>query len=433
MRLFSTLTLLLLMTDLRAQPACDGAGRYADSVFACVDVTPNIQYGTGLRDWSWNHLFCLNLQPPPYNTRLPLLFDFYAPCDDTVAQRPLVIVVHGGAWAAGNKADLAEFSQFLAKRGYAVASVGYRLSLPSNPLCWDQDADSVKLIRAAARAIQDARAAVRFFRANAAEYRIDPDYIFIGGASAGGFTALGVGYVDEDERPGACGPQPQYGNWFGHLNLPDMGSVEGDGGNPGFSSKVRGVINMSGALFKLDFMDGPQDPPLISFHGMADNVVPFGYGCALQNAIDLNIYHKCIKVYGAGAFQSYADSIGLESKLVAFPNGGHGYTAAEVIQLSENTVDFLCENLAKPVPVSEPGFAQVPVRIFPNPAGAMIQLQTPDPQGLWRLYDATGRLVRSVAPQRSLTHIDRGDLPAGFYVWHWQGRQNALSGTIVLN
>lgn len=410
---------------------CTGTGRYADSVFACSSVTPNIQYGTGLRDWSWTNLLCLNIQLPPYQLQLPLLADFYEPCGDTASCRPLIIVIHGGAWAAGDKADLAFFCDFLAKKGYAVANINYRLSLPNNPLCWDADADSIRLIRAAARAVQDAKAAVRYFRAHAAEYRIDPKSIFVAGGSAGGFTAMGVGYVDsEDERPGACGAQPQLGNWFGNLYFPDMGSVEGNGGNAGVSSAVRAVVSMSGGVLDPAWLDGPDDPPLLTFHGTADDVVPLGYDCVLQTAIDANIYHHCVNVYGSGAVQDYAESLGMDAQLIAFPGGGHGYTPAEIEVILDETTSFLCRNLA-PLSATDEPVSPPPAQVFPNPASDIFTLKTSTGSGLWQLFNSQGGIVQSIEIQEEVTKINRKSLAAGIYFWQWKDEKTSASGQLV--
>jgi hypothetical protein len=127
---------------------------------------------------------------------------------------------------------------------------------------------------------------VRYFRANADTYRIDTCNIFTLGVSAGAFTALGVAYLNqESERMGACGLQTQYDAWFGNWICPDMGSIEGKGGNPGFSSSVRAVVNLSGGLFDLNWIDGPSDPPLLTFHGTADDVVGVATGRVSGNAL----------------------------------------------------------------------------------------------------------------------------------------------------
>lgn len=417
-----------------AQPTCTGSGRYVDSVFACVDISNDIQYGTGLKDWGWGNPFCLDLTLPPYNTQIQLRCDIYEPCGDTLAARPLIIAIHGGAWAAGNKADFAFFGELMAKKGYVVASINYRLSLPASPLCLSSEVDSIKLYRASMRGIQDSKAAVRYFRQNASVFRIDPDYIFTLGASAGAFNALGVGYLNlESERPGACGPQPQYGEWLGNLLLPDMGSIEGNGGNPGQSSDVRAVVSLSGAVTDPAIFNGPSDPPLLVFHGDADDVVPYGYGCALQVLIDQGLFDKCVNVHGPEAFVPVAEAAGVSVDFVTFPGGGHGYTEEEVEAILAQTTDFFCEQMWSAVAVKD---REEPwsVKVFPNPVSqGRITLQVP-PAGIgqnWQLFDLNGRVVRQVSISGEAQELDLSGIPAGLYLWKIPGTK--AGGKIVVH
>jgi acetyl esterase/lipase len=108
----------------------------------------------------------------------PLLLDLYLPPGST-GPRPLVLVIHGGGWSRGDSrtwgaiADYPATLAMLTARGYVVASVNYRLSGEA---------------RFPAQ-IQDVKAAIRFLRANAAQYHIDPARILAWGGSAGGHLA----------------------------------------------------------------------------------------------------------------------------------------------------------------------------------------------------------------------------------------------------
>jgi acetyl esterase/lipase len=99
--------------------------------------------------------------------------DLYLPPGEV--PRPLVVHIHGGAFRAGDKAATPPV-EYVAE-GYALASINYRLSqhavFPAQ--------------------IQDCKAAVRWLRAHAAEYGLDPDRVAVGGASAGGHLAAMVG------------------------------------------------------------------------------------------------------------------------------------------------------------------------------------------------------------------------------------------------
>jgi dienelactone hydrolase len=434
-----TLPVFLLVTSFafsQADPFCTGSGRYVDSLFACVEKTENIQYGTGVKNWGFGNLFCLDLTLPPYNTQLPLRCDVYEPCDDTLSARPLIVAIHGGAWAAGDKSEFASFAEIMAKKGYVVASINYRLSIPVNPLCWNGEVDSIKFYRAAIRGIQDSKAAVRYFRANAAEYRIHPDYIFAIGGSAGGFNALGVGYMNGDyELPGAAGAQPQYGSWGGNLLLPDMGGVEGNGGNPGVSSHVRAVVSLSGAVTDTLLFEGPDDPALLAFHGDADDVVPYGYDCALKSIINIGLFNKCIRVFGPEAYLPYAQSIGVNASLTTFPGGGHAFTGEEVETIVSETTVFLCEQMP---PLNVSAVETLPVQpwaiVAPNPASGSAQLRSsPDMAGkTWQLHDLHGRLIMQTFISGEAQPLNLSQVPSGLYIWNIRGGTGGPSGKVII-
>lgn len=98
---------------------------------------------------------------------------------------PAVVCIHGGGWYQGDRRDMDEMTELLARRGYVAASVSYRLA-PS--------------ARFPAQ-LEDCKAAVRWLRANAAKYRINPDRIGALGPSAGGHLACLLGVTGEQDEP----------------------------------------------------------------------------------------------------------------------------------------------------------------------------------------------------------------------------------------
>ena len=102
----------------------------------------------------------------------------------------------------------------LAQRGFVVATINYRLE--ADHYNWVNE----QMIY---DAVDDARAAVRFVRKNAEEFRLDTDRISIMGESAGAITGLFLGYVKAAQK-------------------------EGNSGNPGYSSQVAAVVSISGEL-----------------------------------------------------------------------------------------------------------------------------------------------------------------------------------------
>lgn len=119
---------------------------------------------------------------------------------------PAVIWIHGGGWKGGTyKGDLT-LPKLLAAHGYFCLSIEYRV---------------VKTAQWPAQ-IEDCKLAVRWLRANAAKYNVDPNRIAAAGASAGGHLAACLG------------------------TMVDIKEYEGSGGNPGVSSAVQAVVDFYG-------------------------------------------------------------------------------------------------------------------------------------------------------------------------------------------
>ena len=120
---------------------------------------------------------------------------------------PAVVCIHGGGFRAGTRDGYNGLIRKLAERGYVAVTVSYRLA-PKHPF---------------PAAVHDVKAAVRFLRANAGKYRINPDRIGATGGSAGGTLAQMLGVTE------------------------GVKLLEGDGGNPEASSAVQCVVNFFGA------------------------------------------------------------------------------------------------------------------------------------------------------------------------------------------
>lgn len=195
------------------------------------------------------------------------LYDIYLPIGDSATKRPVVFFTHGGSFLSGSKetGDIVALCRAFAKRGYVTVSQNYRLGYESF------DATNAK--RAVWRAMQDGRAAVRHVRANAAQYLIDTNMIIYGGASAGGFTALHVAFLDEPQElvlgidtSTYTGPGSQ-----------GLGSFKGTTNNLSNSDEVNAVINLCGAMGDTSWIQlKDKNIPVLNMHGTADNTVPYG-------------------------------------------------------------------------------------------------------------------------------------------------------------
>lgn len=132
--------------------------------------------------------------------------DIFRPKASMGTPKATILCVHGGGFRAGNRASYHGLAMRLAQKGYVAATASYRLA-PRHQF---------------PAAVEDVKAAVRFLRANAAKYDVDPAAIGATGGSAGGHLVLMLGLT------------------------PDMAAFEGSGPNKGFSSKVQAVVDYYG-------------------------------------------------------------------------------------------------------------------------------------------------------------------------------------------
>jgi len=115
----------------------------------------------------------------------PLELDIYRSAratDASIANAPVIVMIHGGSWRGGFRGDLAPLNRYLAARGYLVAAVSYRFA-PAHPY---------------PAASQDVNAAVAWLKTNASMFGGDPSRVAFIGRSAGGQLALLAAYTAND-------------------------------------------------------------------------------------------------------------------------------------------------------------------------------------------------------------------------------------------
>ena len=402
--LFLTLFLLGCAGRAAAQlaPIDTTGGRYYRPVFAGVTVTSNVAYGSATKS---------------DNAVQQLVMDIYQPTGDTVKRRPLLIFAHQGGFFAGSKTDayMVNICTRLARLGYVTASIEYRLGFPLTGLA--QPADTVGVAQAAIRGMQDMRAAVRFFRQDAATakaYRVHANYIVAAGSSAGAFIALQIGYLDKaSEVPG-------------YVGLAALGGIEGTGGNAGYSSAVAAVISLSGATQSPNIIEAG-NVPLCSVHGTADATVPY-----LQGRIGSFLPPKY--VYGSGRLHPRATALGIRNTLRTLKGAGHipFETNATYADTTFWTIrDFLRPILRLPgaALAARPPSTAGPVALaYPLPARDFVQLALPEnwcDLGEAQLFDMTGRVVRRLTPPAREMQLARGSLAAGIYSLKFAGQTPA--------
>jgi acetyl esterase/lipase len=201
----------------------------------------------------------------------PMVVDIYMP-PKKGGPKPLIMYIHGGGWVAGHTRHSGALSNFpavlakLASEGFVVASLEYRLSGEA----------------AFPAQLQDARAAIRFLKANAGQYGIDPARVGVWGGSAGGhltaLTALSCGDTSLDAAPAAAGSECVQSavTWYGVFDFKSM--LARGGGNVAENALLRCTpANCSDqavrAVSPSSYVDA-KDPPFLLIHGETDAVVP---------------------------------------------------------------------------------------------------------------------------------------------------------------
>jgi poly(3-hydroxybutyrate) depolymerase len=250
-----------------------------------------------------------------------LTLDLYFPAGATTAGKyPLVMMIHGGTYINGDKADLKSDCVLLADSGFVVAAINYRLGWRDGTGQCQGDVSSE--LQAAYRALQDANAALRFLVANANQYGIDTGWVFIGGMSAGSSLALNTAYIPNNIAMG-----------FSPANYALLGPVNNAGNNLTNTFKIKGICNMWGALPDSNLITALSALPTISFHGTNDTVVPYdiGYDESCPNYIML---------YGSACIQRrlvFYNKPAISNFVIG---GGHGPAVYTPEFLMDNTACF---------------------------------------------------------------------------------------------
>ncbi len=391
---FTALFGLLGFAQTVSHPTCNGS-RYWNEDYT-PNITPNVVFGQ-------------NVSQNGQNTTLKM--DIYEPTGDNVTARPLAIFAFGGSFIGGTRttADMIAFCEKFSKLGFVTATIDYRLGVNIF------QADSFELARAVMRATHDMRAAIRFFMKDAYTtntYRIDTNYIFVGGTSAGAVTALLAAYLDKESDA------PQY-----ILDIANgWGGLAGTSGNPGYNTPIKGVLNLAGCLSDKSFMaDG--GPDLCSMHGTLDDVVPYGHEMLVFSGV-FNIK----VVDGSGALHPFAQSAGINARLYPWQGGGHVPYVSDPLYM-DTTLNymraFLYEEMCgSPTGIAE-GLKTSDFAVYPNPTLDKLTIRNDYAAGEAFLLDITGKNVASYALPVGETEISVAQLPKGLYIVNIQsgGRQ----------
>ncbi|MBI5092585.1 MAG: alpha/beta hydrolase [Candidatus Hydrogenedentes bacterium] len=232
-----------------------------------------------------------------------LRLTLYQPKKSDDALRPAILLIHGGGWKVGTRYQCMWYGHRFAEHGYVAVTINYRMMMKYPfPNC-----------------IHDAKAAVRWLRLHAAEYRIDPDRIAAFGESAGGHLAMllattpGNSEFEGEENPGPSSRVQAVISVYGATDLTYYRQ-------PGSMIELWGITpKYMGRFVGEDTRKDGKDPfveaspityatkdtaPTLFIHGTNDHVVPFEQ---------------------SKAFYEKLQSFGVPAKLIAVKGRDHGF------------------------------------------------------------------------------------------------------------
>ncbi len=330
-------------------PGCDN-GRYLDSLFG-VTVTSDLIYGNNLL----------------YNgIATDLKLDVYEPSGDIQTVRPLIIFAPKGSFIQESKTEhtMVQLCTHFASLGYVAVAIDYRVGV--NYTAVMQNAQ-LEFTKAVLRAAHDYKAAIRYFRKDAATtntFKIDSGLIIAGGSSAGAITALHVAYLDSESEVPA------------YVDTTGLGGVEGLSGNPGYSSRPHFVVNLCGAIADTTWID-PGNIPVISMHGNLDTEVPYG-------TATISMMIPIMEVDGSASVYLRAQHIGLQNLFHTFwgrthipydENAGGAYLQyMDTVKayVTQHLFDWVCGATK-----AESLNINIKPEVYPNPANDEVMVMLP--------------------------------------------------------
>jgi len=225
------------------------------------------------------------------------VLDILQPSAPSLADRPGVIVIHGGGWVEGAKEDMLNlFCLPFVRQGMVVANVEYRLAR-SAP---------------APAAVTDALKAAQWFHDHAAEYKVDPKRIVAMGGSAGGHLALMTALTPASADLGPVTKIAAVIDFFGIADVADQ--LTGAHQQPYTAAWIPEQPDRMALARRVSPITYVRKglPPILVLHGDADATVPHEQSVALVKALK---------------------SAGDDAELITVPGGGHGFTPVEMENL----------------------------------------------------------------------------------------------------
>ncbi len=371
-----------------AQLDCSDGRYYNRTYFTDWDSTENILFGSG---------------PAVGNGQTQNLYmTVFEPTGDLLAKRPVVVFTFGGSFVTGERSQVYDMCLEFVRMGFVAVATDYRVGFffPSE----------VTTTQAVVRGMHDMKAAIRYLYKDAQTdnlFKIDTNYVIVGGVSAGAICAIQTAYLTDDSEI----PEYLYNDTAG------MGGIAGNSGNPGYSSKVCGVISFSGTIGDTAWIQAG-DVPIVSLHDLGDQTVPFGTG-----PINVGGFPTGLTANGDGTIITKTDMLGIPNALKTYPGTGHVSYLQGTQQQWDEAVDFVQKFIADLVC----GSATLSVNeeqennsltIYPNPSNGAITLaftNTAKEIFYGTVTDVMGRTVKTFSTTSDKINVDCINLGAGVY------------------
>lgn len=235
--------------------------------------------------------------------------DVYLPAGRTTTNTKAIIIVHGGGWISGDKADMNSFLPVIKQQlaGYSIFNINYRLGAfpAANPFPTQEN---------------DVKAALNFIVGKAADYKFNADKLTILGASAGAHLALLQAYKNASPKVKAVV------DLFGPTDMAGLYNFYATSPTNQFALQLlmSGTPTTNAALYQssspVSFVSA-QSPPTLILHGSADPVVPIAQSTALKTQLE---------------------TAGVSAKMVTYTGAGHGdWNTATFANAYQEIVSFL--------------------------------------------------------------------------------------------